>query len=318
MIVVTGGAGFIGSNVVKALCDAGEDVAVVDYLGSDDKWKNLRDCAIWNFWQPEDITCALTSGATAVIHLGAISSTTATNADEVMKTNFTLSCYIWEWCAHHNVPLIYASSAATYGNGSQGFDDRAELSTLRPLNLYGWSKHLFDQKVAACVAKGRARPPQWAGLKFFNVYGPRETHKGSMASVCHTQYHALKQGAGVRLFRSTKPGLGDGEQSRDFVWVGDCVNVIQWLLANSNTSGLFNVGTGVARSFNNVAHALFESMGLPRDISYIDMPQELREKYQNHTQACMQKLRSAGYSAPMCSIEDGIRQYVEWFEENST
>jgi len=316
MILVTGGAGFIGSNVVKSLCDSGSDVAVVDHLGSEGKWKNLRDSNIWKFWQPDEITRALAGGPTAVIHLGAISDTTATNADEVMKTNFTLSYHIWEWCSQHKVPFIYASSAATYGDGSAGFDDTCDLSTFKPLNLYGWSKHLFDQKVTKCVQTSRAAPPQWVGLKFFNVYGPKETHKDRMASVCFNQYQALKRGESLRLFKSTVSNLADGEQSRDFVWVGDVVKVIRWFLEHPEQSGLFNVGTGTARSFNSVAYALLENLGLPRHIDYVDMPEILRDKYQNFTEAKMRKLRDAGFTDSMCSVEDGVAQYVEWLKEN--
>lgn len=316
MILVTGGAGFIGSNVVKSLCDSGYDVAVVDHLGSDGKWKNLRDCDLWKFWQPDEITRALAGGPKAVIHLGAISDTTATNGDEVLKTNFTLSYNIWEWCSQHNVPFIYASSAATYGDGSAGFDDECKLSSLRPLNLYGWSKHVFDQKVLKCVENQRPTPPQWVGLKFFNVYGPRESHKNSMASVCYNQYQQLKQGHPLRLFKSTVANLPDGEQSRDFVWVGDVVNVIRWFLDNPDKSGIFNVGTGNAESFNTVAHALLKNFNLPDIIEYVDMPLSLQDKYQNFTQAKMSKLRSIGYTSTMCSVSQGVAQYVEWLEEN--
>jgi len=316
MILVTGGAGFIGSNLVKSLSDDGYDVSVVDHLGSDEKWKNLRDCKIWRFYQPDEIMRAVTSSPSAVFHLGAISSTTETDADEVMKTNFTLSCNLWEWCSQHNIPFIYASSAATYGDGSQGFDDECELSTLRPLNLYGWSKHVFDQKVSTCIEHNRAQPPQWAGLKFFNVYGPREAHKGSMASVCYNQYQGVKRGLNPRLFKSNTPAIADGEQKRDFVWVGDCVRVMRWLLENPEVNGLFNVGSGTAESFNTVAQSLLQSLGLPETIEYVDMPLNLRGKYQNYTEANINKLRAAGYTEPMCNVRDGVKQYVEWLEEN--
>ena len=317
MILVTGGAGFIGSNLVKSLSDSGYDVSVVDHLGSDDKWKNLRDCKVWKFWQPDEIMRAVTAVPTAVFHLGAISSTTAIDADSVMKNNFTLSCNLWEWCAQHNIPFIYASSAATYGDGSQGFDDTLDLATLKPLNLYGWSKHLFDQKVQTCASRGLPQPPQWAGLKFFNVYGPREAHKGSMASVCFNQYLGVKRGLNPRLFKSTDPLIRDGEQKRDFVWIGDCVRVMRWLLDHPEQSGLFNVGSGLAESFNNVAESLLKHLGLPPTIDYIDMPLELQNKYQNFTQANITKLRSAGYAEPMCDVSHGVAQYVEWLEENS-
>eukprot|EP01031_Cornospumella_fuschlensis_P050049 gene50049-61255_t len=228
MILVTGGAGFIGSNLVAALTARGEEVVVLDWLGKDEKWRNLEGAVLAGLLPPTELDAALAMRPRAVVHMGAISATTETDGDLVAASNLTLSLKLWDWCAEHGVPFIYASSAATYGDGDQGFEDGEtpeELARLRPLNLYGWSKHAFDRRVAQMLALGRPKPPQWAGLKFFNVYGPREGHKGRMASVALHKYREILTGAPARLFASDRPGIADGMQSRDFVNVGDCVRV---------------------------------------------------------------------------------------------
>jgi ADP-L-glycero-D-manno-heptose 6-epimerase len=249
-----------------------------------------------------------------VYHLGAISDTTATDGDAVWKTNVELSRTIWHWCTSHDVRFIYASSAATYGDGSAGFDDDgtvAALQRLRPLNLYGWTKHAFDLRVARAVAARRPHPPQWVGLKFFNVYGPNEYHKGRMISVVKIKHDEVAAGGPARLFRSTEPGLADGEQRRDFIWVGDVVDALLWLLDTPAVSGLFNIGTGQARSYRELAHAMCDAAGRPRAIEFVDMPDPLRGQYQSFTQASMGRLRAAGYPGQFTPLEEGVRRYVQ-------
>ncbi|MFL6825611.1 MAG: ADP-glyceromanno-heptose 6-epimerase, partial [Bradyrhizobium sp.] len=254
MLLVTGGAGFIGSNVVAALNEAGRaDVAVCDVLGHDRKWRNLAKRQLADVVAPAELLSWLNGRRLeAVIHLGAISETTATDADLMIETNFRLSMRLLEWCTASRTPFIYASSASTYGDGAQGFSDdqsKTALKTLRPMNLYGWSKHLFDMAVAQRASGGDKLPPQWAGLKFFNVFGPNEYHKGTMMSVLARRFEDIKVGRPVQLFKSDREGIADGDQRRDFVYVADTVRVMMWLLATPSVSGIFNVGTGKARSF---------------------------------------------------------------------
>jgi ADP-L-glycero-D-manno-heptose 6-epimerase len=316
MILVTGGAGFIGSNVVAALGERGAPVAVCDRLGSDDRWRNLAKTEFRELIEPDRLDDWLRSQQRleAVIHLGAISSTTERDADLIFEANVRLSARIWDWCAAHRTPLIYASSAATYGAGAQGFDDdqRPEaLAGLRPLNAYGWSKHVFDRRVLRSVGAGESSPPQWAGLKFFNVYGPNEYHKGTMQSVVAQKYPLVADGRPVTLFRSHHPDYPDGGQMRDFIYVDDCVDVMLWLLEHPSVSGLFNLGTGRARSFADLARAIAAAAGVPSQLEYIPMPEAIRPNYQYFTEARMHKLRDAGYERPFTSIEDGVRRYVE-------
>jgi ADP-L-glycero-D-manno-heptose 6-epimerase len=221
-----------------------------------------------------------------------------------------------QWCTNAGKRLIYASSAATYGDGSAGFDDDPSceaLSRLRPLNAYGWSKHFVDRRVARLARNGMPLPPQWAGLKFFNVYGPNEYHKGSMRSVIAQNFPAVQRGEAVRLFRSRRPDYPDGGQVRDFIYVKDCVAVISWLLANPAVRGLFNVGTGMARSWLDLANALFSAANRPPRIEFIDMPPQLVEKYQYFTQARVERLRAAGYREPFTSLEQGVADYVQQY-----
>src|SRR6202012_4861934 len=254
MLLVTGGAGFIGSNVVAALNDAGRaDVAVCDLLGHDGKWRNLARRQLADIVPPAELPAWLNGRRLdAVIHLGAISETTATDGDLVIETNFRLSMRLLDWCTANITPFIYASSASTYGDGAQGFRDDpspAALKALRPMNLYGGSKHLFDMAVAGRAARGERLPPQWAGLKFFNVFGPNEYHKGAMMSVLAKRFGEIKSGARLQLFKSHREGIADGDQRRDFIYVDDVIRVMMWLLATPSVSGLFNVGTRKARSF---------------------------------------------------------------------
>lgn len=325
MIIVTGGAGFIGSNLVAALEDRGiTNLVVCDTLGSDDKWRNISKRELRDVVHPDHLMDYLNAHANeveAIFHMGAISATTERDADAITKNNFTATRLLWKWCAAHNVRLIYASSAATYGDGDAGFVDNDApefLAKLRPLNPYGWSKHLFDRRTARIVRDGsEPTPPQWAGLKFFNVYGPNEYHKGEQMSVVCKLYPQVMAGASARLFKSANPNYGDGGQIRDFIYVDDCVSVMMWLYDNPGINGLFNVGTGKARSFKDLAEAVFAAADKKPKIQYIDMPQELQAKYQYYTQADMTKLRAAGYDKPFTDLEEGVRRYVQDFMSKS-
>jgi ADP-L-glycero-D-manno-heptose 6-epimerase len=317
MILVTGGAGFIGSNLVAALAEAGHQLAVCDRLGADGKWKNLAHAELTELVPPEGLPELLERSGpelTAVFHMGAISSTLELDGDLVAAVNFRLSQDLWRACTRLQVPLIYASSAATYGDGRQGFDDDGSpeaLAELRPLNLYGWSKHLFDRWVARQIADGHPRPPQWVGLKFFNVYGPNEFHKGDMRSLVTKAYPLAAAGEPVTLFRSHHPDYADGGQMRDFVYVRDCVDVMLWLLENPGISGLFNLGTGRAQTWLDLMTALYRSVGRELTVRWMETPLELRDRYQYFTEARMQRLRAAGYARPFASVEAGVRDYVE-------
>jgi ADP-L-glycero-D-manno-heptose 6-epimerase len=318
MLLVTGGAGFIGSNVVAALNEAGRtDIAVSDVLGSVDKWRNLAKRQVADVVAPPDLMGWLAGRKLdGVIHMGAISDTTATDADLVMENNFRTSMRLLDWCTEARVPFIYASSAATYGDGAEGFDDdwsRAALQKLKPMNLYGWSKQLFDQAVAERVAKKEKLPPQWAGLKFFNVFGPNEYHKGEMMSLIAKRFDDAKARRAVRLFKSHRDGIGDGEQRRDFIYVDDAVAVVRWLMQTPKVSGIFNVGTGKARSFKDLITALFGVLGSAPRIEYVDMPENIRGQYQYFTQAHVESLLHAGYNAGFTSLEESVRRYVTQF-----
>nr|WP_275942143.1 ADP-glyceromanno-heptose 6-epimerase [Komagataeibacter melomenusus] len=315
VIVITGGAGFIGSCMQQALHARGVDTVVVDWLGSAGKWRNLRHHAPMQIVAPEALEgwLATRPDVSAVVHLGAISETTASDGDLVWRTNVDLSCRLAEWCAHEGVRFIYASSAATYGAADrveQFSDDPAGLDRLSPLNLYGWSKQAFDQILQHRLARGELSGLSWAGLKFFNVYGPNEYHKGRMISVVKVKYDEARAGGPLTLFRSDVPGLADGAQARDFIWVGDVVNVMLWLLDHTNVCGLFNCGTGIARTYADLAHAVCDAAGVAPKIEFIDMPQSLRGQYQSFTCADMRRLRAAGYSHPFITLEDGVRRYV--------
>jgi ADP-L-glycero-D-manno-heptose 6-epimerase len=317
MYLVTGGAGFIGSNLVAALADRGEPVVVCDWMRQDERWRNLSKHELVDLIAPEalsDWLGAKTRRLRAVVHMGAISATTETDVDLIARLNIRSTLDLLEWCSQSGTPFIYASSAASYGDGAAGFDDEFSieaLAKLRPLNAYGWSKHLVDRRIARLVAEGANLPPQWVGLKFFNVYGPNEYHKGSMQSVVARNYEAVRDGAPMRLFRSYRPDYADGGQLRDFIYVRDCVDVMLWLLAHPNVSGLFNVGTGKARSWLDLSAALLRACGREPQVEFIDMPAALIDKYQYFTQARMQRLRAAGFSQPFTSLEEGVTDYVQ-------
>ncbi|HUK11402.1 MAG TPA: ADP-glyceromanno-heptose 6-epimerase [Stellaceae bacterium] len=312
MIVVTGGAGFIGSNLVAALEARGErDLAVADRLGSGEKWRNLAKRELAALVSPERIEDFLDAHAVeinAIFHLGAITSTTESDVDAIVAANVTLSLALWNWCVRHGVRFIYASSAATYGAGESGFADEQSpeaLARLRPLNAYGWSKHLFDRR-AARLAERKQHPPQWIGLKFFNVYGPNEYHKGAMQSSAAQIYPQAREGRAARLFRAD----AGGAPRRDFVCVEDCIAVMLWLYDHPEVSGIFNVGSGRARSYEDLAAALYGALGKVPQIEHIDMPAEIRRRYQHFTEAPLAKLRDAGYNAETTALETGIARYV--------
>ena len=319
LIMVTGGAGFIGSNIVAELvADGRYEVAVCDRLrtAASGKWRNLAKHAIVDFVAPEELFGWLAAHAgelAAVVHMGAISSTTEPDADLILHTNFTLSKRLWDWCAKAGVKLVYASSAATYGDGALGFDDAddiASLERLRPLNPYGWSKALFDIYARRRADEGRA-PPSWAGLKFFNVYGPNEYHKGGMKSVVAQIWPKVAAGEGVTLFRSHHPDYADGGQLRDFVSVKDAARVAAWLVEREEVEGIYNLGSGTARSFKDLAEAVFRAAGRAPEIAYVDTPEAIRSQYQYFTEAKMQRLHALGYTAPFHTLEAGITDYVE-------
>jgi ADP-L-glycero-D-manno-heptose 6-epimerase len=317
LIIITGGAGFIGSNLVAGLEAAGEaGLVVCDRLGCAEKWRNLGRRLPADIVPPERLFEAIAACGPAlsgVFHLGAISDTTARDGDAVVETNFRLSVALWRECARLGVPFYYASSAAVYGDGSRGFadgNDPGQLRGLRPLNLYGWSKWLFDGWVLAALARGEPAPPAWAGLRFFNVYGPNEYHKGAMQSLVAKIIAAHQPGAPVRLFKSYRDGIADGDQARDFIHVDDAVAVMLWLWQGRRTAGIVNVGTGVARSFRDLAEAAMLAAGEAPMIAFIDMPESIRDAYQYYTCADMRRLRALGFAHAFRTLEAGVGGYV--------
>jgi len=315
MIIITGGAGFIGSAMLWELNRTGEEnIIIIDDLGSTttEKWRNLSGLHFADVVPiqlfPDLLERGAFEGISAIIHMGANSSTTETDADHLLTNNFGYSKKIASFCMTHDVRLVYASSAATYGDGSNGYsDDIQQLDRLRPLNMYGYSKQLFDRWAIKNRILDKA-----AGLKFFNVYGPNEYHKGDMSSVVYKAFHQILENGSVKLFQSHRPDYRDGEQLRDFISVKDCTRIMMWLLENP-VAGIFNVGSGEARSFKDLATATFLALGKQPVIDYVPMPETLRDKYQYYTCADITKLRQAGFSEPLTSIEDGIRDYVQHY-----
>lgn len=312
MIIVTGGAGFIGSAIVWRLNNIGkENIIIVDELGSDEKWKNLVGLRYSDFIHKDDFIERVKSANTfkldAVIHMGANSSTTERNADHLLKNNYEYTKTLAEYCLNKNIRFIYASSGATYGDGTLGFeDDESKAQDLRPLNMYGYSKALFD---LWAIRNGVIN--KIAGLKYFNVYGPNEYHKGDMRSVVHKAFEQITTTGKVKLFKSANPKYKDGEQMRDFIYIKDAVDMTLFFLNNPKRNGLFNLGTGKARTWNDLVNTLFNALDKPVNIEYIEMPRHLLEKYQYFTEANISKIKKAGYSAPITSLEDGVTDYVK-------
>lgn len=313
MIIVTGGAGFIGSAIVWQLNQLGENkILIVDELGKDDKWKNLVPLKFEDFIHKDDfismiIDQEVSFDISAIIHMGANSSTTEKDADHLFSNNYLYTKELAKYCLGKNIRFIYASSAATYGDGSLGFDDdENKLESLRPLNMYGYSKQLFDLWVKRNNAFDKI-----VGLKYFNVYGPNEYHKGDMRSVVHKAFEQVRETGKVKLFKSLNPNYKDGEQLRDFIYIKDAVDMTLFFLNNTNKNGLYNIGTGRARNWNDLVTALFKAVGKPVNIEYIDMPDHLIEKYQYYTEANMDKIKKAGYKFPFTSLEDGVTDYVK-------
>jgi ADP-L-glycero-D-manno-heptose 6-epimerase len=310
-IIVTGAAGFIGRNLVAELNARGyTDLLLVDQLGQDDKWKNLRGLKFEDLVSPDELLALIARNALsnieALFHLGACSATTEKDADFLLNNNYHYSRTVCEWSLRNQVRFVYASSAATYGDGSRGYrDDEASLDSLIPLNMYGYSKHMFD-----LWARNHRLFRLIVGLKYFNVYGPYEDHKGDMRSMVSKAYEQIRQDGCVRLFKSYSADYADGEQKRDFIYVRDAVAITLHFLENQAVGGLFNCGNGTARTWKDLALAAFVSMGIEPKIEFIDMPEMLQGKYQYFTQAPMDKLVQIGYTRPFTSLEAGVRDYL--------
>ncbi|WNV06686.1 ADP-glyceromanno-heptose 6-epimerase [Candidatus Methylospira mobilis] len=313
MIVITGGGGMIGSMVAWRLNVLGrDDLVIVDSMTHPEQWQNLCHRRYANYFDKNELPSWLEHAAgqvNAIVHMGAISATTEQDWGRLLDHNIRHSQFLWSWCADRGVPFFYASSAATYGSGDQGYDD-ASIENLRPLNAYGYSKHFFDQWVMRQVEAGYA-PPQWAGFKFFNVYGPNEYHKQRMASVAFHSFNQFRDNGTVKLFRSRREGIADGMQSRDFIHVKDAAAVLCWFIEHERVSGIYNIGTGQARSFLDLATAVMTGTGREPHITWIDMPEDLEGKYQYFTEARIDRLRAAGYTDPFLPLEDGVRDYVQ-------
>jgi len=313
MIIVTGGAGFIGSAIVWKHNQLGENkIIIVDELGTDDKWKNLVSLKFDDFVHKDDFISMILERdipfeISSIIHMGANSSTTEKDADHLYSNNYLYTKELARYCLEKNIRFIYASSAATYGDGSLGFDDdENKLESLRPLNMYGYSKQLFD-----LWAKRNRAFDKIVGLKYFNVYGPNEYHKGDMRSVVHKAFEQIRDTGKVRLFKSLNPKYKDGEQLRDFIYIKDAVDITLFFLDKPNINGLFNLGTGRARTWNDLVTAIFNSLNKQINIEYIDLPEHLREKYQYFTEAKMDNIKKAGYNIPIKGLEDGVADYVK-------
>jgi ADP-L-glycero-D-manno-heptose 6-epimerase len=317
MIIVTGGAGFIGSALVWALNERGEDdILIVDHLGTSEKWKNLRALRYADYMEKDDfLDClwdnCLDAPVSCILHMGACSATTEKDASYLVRNNFDYTKQVLEYAAENDIRVVYASSAATYGDGSQGYrDDETALDALRPLNMYGYSKQMADQWA---LRNGHLKTA--AAVKFSNVFGPNEQHKGDMRSMVSKAWKQIRAEGKVKLFKSHREEYADGEQVRDFVYVKDAVAMTLFLADNPERNGIFNVGCGAARSWNDLATAVFKSLDKPVNIEYVPMPEELRGKYQYHTELDMSKMREAGFSAPVATLEDAVADYVRNYLE---
>jgi len=313
MIIITGGAGFIGSAIAWRLNQLGKtNLIMVDELGTSEKWKNLIGIKYQDFIHKQDfmewaLNDTIPFSVEAVIHMGANSSTTEKDADHLMDNNYHYTKELAKYCIENNIRFIYASSAATYGNGLLGFDDDEDnIENLRPLNMYGYSKQLFD-----LWAKRNDVLDRIAGIKYFNVYGPNEYHKDDMRSVVHKAFEQIRDTGKVKLFKSLNPKYKDGEQMRDFIYIKDAVDMTLFFLEHQDVNGLYNVGSGKARTWNDLVISLFKATGKPVNIEYIDLPQQLAEKYQYFTEAKLDKIYSAGYEKTTSSLEDGVNDYVK-------
>ena len=317
MIILTGGGGMIGSMIAWHLNTQMnfDDFVIVDDLINEQQENNFNKRKFIEYIAKDDLEKYLNDkkNVSAVIHMGAISATTESNFNRLLQSNIRFSQALWHWCAENKVPFIYASSAATYGDGSVGYDDNeSELDKLSPLNAYGYSKHFFDRWVQLELSKNQPTPPQWCGLKFFNVYGPNEYHKGRMASVVFHSFNQFKETNQIKLFKSEHPSYADGMQVRDFIYVKDAVKIIIFFLNNNNFSGLYNAGTGNAETFKALAEALLiNTKGQPDDIKYIEMPNDLKGKYQYYTQATMNKINSIGFNDNFMNLKEGVTDYLE-------
>jgi len=317
MIILTGGGGMIGSMIAWHLNTQMnfDDFVIVDDLINKQQENNFNKRKFIEYIAKDDLKKYLNNkkNVSAVIHMGAISATTESNFNRLLQSNIRFSQALWHWCAENKVPFIYASSAATYGDGSVGYDDNeSELDKLSPLNAYGYSKHFFDRWVQLELSKNQPTPPQWCGLKFFNVYGPNEYHKGRMASVVFHSFNQFKETNQIKLFKSEHPSYADGMQVRDFIYVKDAVKIIIFFLNNNNFSGLYNAGTGNAETFKALAEAvLINTKGQPNDIKYIEMPNDLKGKYQYYTQATMNKINSIGFNDNFMNLKEGVTDYLE-------
>ena len=311
MILVTGAAGFIGSNMIASLNKQGYNkIIICDWLDHKSKKRNIQKLNYEKIISPENLITYLNhkNNIDIIIHMGANSSTTENNFRLMYNINTRFSRNIWKWCTKNKVRLIYASSAATYGDGTRGFND-SETEKYKPLNVYGLSKYLFDRYVIK-QAKKNICPPQWVGIKFFNVYGPNEYHKGKMQSVVKHALDQYKESGKVKLFKSYNNKYSDGEQTRDFIYVNDCITLINWLLENKNISGLFNCGTSIERSFDDLVKDMFKAINVTPCIEYIEMPNNIKNQYQYFTKANMNKIKNRGYNIQSTSLEEGVYDYV--------
>lgn len=317
-IIITGGAGFIGSNLAHQLTQlGGYRLIIADTLGTSSQWQNLIRIPTDEIVSPGNLFYWLEMyGDTveAIFHLGGISATTEQDVGLIVEANHQYPLLLWRWCVEHEKRFFFASSAEVYGSGENGFDDTLDLEylrNLRPLNPNGWSKKLFDMHVAQAVARGDKLPPQWAGLRFFNLYGPNEYHKGTQRSVMLQLYEEAAKGVAVKLFKSQNPQYADGTQLRDFLYIKDAVAVLVWLLQNPKANGIFNCGTGKARSFNELAQSIYTALGKAPNIKYVDMPSHVEHQYQYRTEANIQRLRDAGYAQEFTVLEQGVADYIQ-------